>query len=112
MLKEKLIKILLMIEIGWISFMPVTAHASGITTNKVTVNPNLNTNDLMGSIIGFVLGLFQFIGVIMLILGVAMFIMNSHEDQVDKRLKSVIIALGGAALIGLKAILTAIGVLA
>lgn len=94
-------------------FNPMSVSAgslNALNTNSVTVKIDDGT-DIIGGLIGVVLGLFQLVGIFMTILGVAQFVMNSHEDQVDKRLKSITVAGCGLLLISLRFILKTVGVI-
>lgn len=121
MIKEKLNKVNLKAQqialAGTIAvrcFNPLSVSAGSLNaldTNSVTVVAGTSDTDIISGLIGVVLGLFQLVGIFMTILGVAQFVMNSHEDQVDKRLKSITVAGCGLLLISLRQILRLIGVI-
>lgn len=109
-LKAKQIALAGTIAIRCFNPMSVSAGSlNALDTNSVTVK--IDNTDIIGGLIGVVLGLFQLVGIFMTILGVAQFVMNSHEDQVDKRLKSITVAGCGLLLISLRTILKTVGVI-
>lgn len=104
----------------------VTAEAAMISTTaavsarafgqNVTVNTNnLNNADptkTMGSAIGIVLTIFQFLGIGAVIFGVAQLAMSVIEDQPEKRLKGFAFLGAGVILVGLKFVLKGMGFIA
>lgn len=104
----------------------VTAEAAMITTTAAVSakafgqNVTLNTKNLenadpsktMGSAVGVVLTIFQFLGIGAVIFGAAQLAMSVIEDQPEKRLKGFAFLGAGVILIGLKFVLKGMGFIA
>ncbi len=112
-LKNKVVqKALIFSEAVMMGFTSVTAHANGpIDTSKVNIIQPGNNLNVLGNVIGVALGIFQFVGLGMLILGVAQFVMATHDDQPDKKIKALTLAGCGAVLTALRFVLKAMGLI-
>ena len=104
----------------------VTAEAAVVTTTAAVSakafgqNVTLNTRNLenadpaqtMGSAVGVVLTIFQFLGIGAVAFGAAQLALSIIEDQPEKRLKGFAFLGGGVILIGLRYVLKGMGFIA
>jgi len=66
---------------------------------------------IMGKIIGVLLTITQYVGVALIIYGVYEIVLSFMQNQPEAKTKGIVMALAGAAMSGMKAILTGIGVI-
>lgn len=93
------------------------AANAGISAKAFGQNVTINSDNLqnadptaaMGSAIGVLLTMFQFLGIAAAVFGAAQLAMSIIEDQPDKRLKAFAFLGAGVILIGLKFILKGMG---
>lgn len=69
-----------------------------------------DANVLMGKIIGILLTITRFVGVALIVYGVYEIVMSFQAQQPEAKTKGIIMALSGVAMVALKSILTALGV--
>lgn len=90
--------------------MPVLA--TGFGDESVTVNTSsVNAGSLMGKIIGILLTITFYVGIALLIYGIYEIVMSFMQNQPEAKTKGIIMALSGAVMMGLKPILTSLGVI-
>lgn len=76
-------------------------------------NGNINPISGMGKVLGMILTILQFGGVILAAYGVYEFVMGlTQEGQADKKMKGVLWVAGGVLLVALKFILQMFGIIA
>lgn len=85
----------------------LNAYADDITVNT----EDIDTAALMGKIVGTVLSIFQWIGVLLLVWGVGQLVMAFKNEDADSKSRAIMMIVSSALLIGLKALLTAIGII-
>lgn len=78
--------------------------------DQINVKTNVNAVQAMGKVIGMILWVAAFVGAGLLIWGVIEIVMSFTNEQPEKKVKGISLALGGILMIGLKAVLTALGV--
>lgn len=90
------------------------ALSAGAFGEDVTINASAKTdaNELMGKIIGILLTITRFVGVAMIVYGVYEIVMSFQQQQPEAKTKGIIMALSGVAMVALKSILSALGVVA
>lgn len=90
------------------------ALSAGAFGEDVTINTSAKTdaNELMGKIIGILLTITRFVGVAMIVYGVYEIVMSFQQQQPEAKTKGIIMALSGVAMVALKSILSALGVVA
>lgn len=88
------------------------ALSAGAFGEDVTINASAKTdaNELMGKIIGILLTITRFVGVAMIVYGVYEIVMSFQQQQPEAKTKGIIMALSGVAMVALKSILSALGV--
>lgn len=88
------------------------ALSAGAFGEEVTINAGAETdaNQLMGKIIGILLTITRFVGVALIVYGVYEIVMSFQQQQPEAKTKGIIMALSGVAMVALKSILTAVGV--
>ena len=78
----------------------------------ITANGSTDANALMGKIIGILLTITRFVGVALVVYGVYEIVMSFQAQQPEAKTKGIIMALSGVAMVALKSILQALGVVA
>ena len=85
--------------------MPVFATAP-------TINPNLDFKTALGSLLGFFLDAVVYVGAFIAIWGAIQFFMAFKEGDAERKSGAIYMFLTGCGIIGIRAILTTIGVFA
>lgn len=113
-IKEKAMKAFVTAETAMITTTAaVSAKAFGQNVTLNTKNlENADPTATMGSAVGVVLTIFQFLGIGAVIFGAAQLAMSAIEDQPEKRLKGFAFLGAGVILIGLKFVLKGMGFIA
>ncbi len=83
----------------------VLASTAGYALPGADTSPD----QLVTSIIGIVLTLARYIGIVLIVTGVFQLVMAYKDDNADAKTRGVQLAIVGVILVGLKAILTAAG---
>lgn len=87
------------------------ALSAGAFGEDVTINnTTTDANALMGKIIGILLTITRFVGVAMIVYGVYEIVISFQQQQPEAKTKGIIMALSGVAMVALKSILHALGV--
>jgi hypothetical protein len=91
---------------------PVNAYA-GFGDDNVSVSDgtDLEADTLMGNIIGILLSITRYVGVALVIYGVYEIVMSFMQNQPEAKTKGIVMALAGVVMVGLKTVLTSIGVI-
>lgn len=93
-----------------VSMMPATVMAGD--WEKVTINDgSASAKDLMGSVIGILLTMTRYIGIGLIVFGVYEVVMSFMNDQPEKKVKGITIALAGVVCAALKSILVGMGII-
>lgn len=80
--------------------------------DSVTITASgANAGDLMGKIIGILLTITRYVGVALVIYGVYEVVMSFMQNQPEAKTKGIVMALAGVAMIALKSILAAVGII-
>jgi hypothetical protein len=80
--------------------------------DNVTINAGgADAGDLMGKIIGILLTITRYVGVALVIYGVYEVVMSFMQNQPEAKTKGIVMALAGVAMIALKSILSATGII-
>lgn len=66
--------------------------------------------DLIGNILGILLTITRYVGVALVVYGVYEVVMSFMQNQPEAKTKGIIMALAGVVMIGLKGILTFVGI--
>ena len=86
-------------------------NTGGVYGEDVTINnTTTDANALMGKIIGILLTITRFVGVAMIVYGVYEIVISFQQQQPEAKTKGIIMALSGVAMVALKSILQALGV--
>lgn len=94
-----------------VSMNMTCAFATGFN-DAVKINTgSTDAGDLMGRIIGILLTITRYVGVALVIYGVYEVVMSFMQNQPEAKTKGIIMALAGVAMIALKSILAAVGVI-
>lgn len=94
-----------------VSMNMTCAFATGFN-DAVQINTgSTDAGDLMGRIIGILLTITRYVGVALVIYGVYEVVMSFMQNQPEAKTKGIIMALAGVAMIALKSILAAVGVI-
>ena len=89
---------------------PVFADGAGISEKvSLSVDAGANANDMMGNIIGVLLGISKYVGLALVVYGIYEVIMSFMQNQPEAKTKGIVMALAGAVMITLKSILTGMG---
>ncbi len=84
----------------------------GFSADSVTINSGTaDAGDLMGRIIGILLTITRYVGVALVIYGVYEVVMSFMQNQPEAKTKGIVMALAGVAMIALKSILSAVGII-
>ena len=84
---------------------PALANAA----TAVTISPSSSSaKTLMGKIIGVILDITMYAGVGVVVFGVYETVMSFMNDQPEKKVKGITMALAGVVMIGLKGLLTGV----
>ena len=78
--------------------------------DQINVKTNVNAVQAMGKVIGMILWVAAFVGAGLLIWGVIEIVMSCTNERREKKVEGMSLPLGGILMIGLKAVLTALGV--
>ena len=92
-----------------------TGSGTSLGNTSVDFNSNLSestADDLMGKVIGIVLTISMYVGIAILVFGVYEIVMSFTQDMPEKKVKGITLALAGVVMIGLKAILKGLNVVA
>lgn len=93
-----------------VSMNMTCAFATGFD-DSVTINATAtDAGNLMGKIIGILLTITRYVGVALVIYGVYEVVMSFMQNQPEAKTKGIIMALAGVAMIALKSILAAAGI--
>lgn len=92
------------------------ANSTGVVMaadwEQVNVNTgNTDATSLMGNILGILLTITRYVGIAMTVFGVYNIVMSFTQDRPEERIKGVTFALAGVVMIGLKTVLSAMGIL-
>ncbi len=82
-----------------------------ISSVDIKVGDTTSTDNLMGTIIAWMLKLVQYIGIGILVWGVIEIVLSFTQDMPDKKIKGITLAFSGAVCIGLKAVLGTLGII-
>lgn len=94
-----------------VSMNMTCAFATGFDAG-VTINTGgADAGDLMGKIIGILLTITRYVGVALVIYGVYEVVMSFMQNQPEAKTKGIVMALAGVAMIALKSILSAVGII-
>lgn len=77
----------------------------------VTVNDKLNTKTMIGGIIGFVIEVAKWMGLVVVAAGIFMFVFAYKDDNAESQSRAARFAVVGALLIGLESILELTGLI-
>lgn len=91
------------------SAMPLGAFGANITSHQWTGGSNMQS--IMGGLIGMVLTIAFWIGVILVIAGVVKAVMAYKDDNTNEITQGVRLAVVGGILVGLTAILQGLGLI-
>jgi hypothetical protein len=92
--------------------LPMRVFADDPAFTKVAINEGeKSSSDLMGSVIGLILGITQYVGIALIVFGVYEVVMSFMNDQPEKKVKGITIALAGVLCATLKSILTTMGII-
>jgi hypothetical protein len=95
-----------------VSMNMTCAFATGGFGDSVSINTGgADAGDLMGKIIGILLTITRYVGVALVIYGVYEVVMSFMQNQPEAKTKGIVMALAGVAMIALKSILSATGVI-
>ena len=89
--------------------MPVSA-GTGFGSTTVTINSSQDVATAMGTVIGVILTIMQYVGVAMVIYGVYEIIMSIQNNQPEAKTKGIIMALSGVVMMGMKTVLRQFGI--
>lgn len=81
--------------------------AGGVTVNTTTTDMAV----LAGGIAGIILQIFQYIGILLLILGVGQLVLAFKNEDADSKSRTIMLIFSSIALIGLKALLVGVGII-
>lgn len=87
----------------------MTTVSASLPASAVTVNTNMNTEQLLGGIVDFICKLALYIGIVITVTGIFMLIMAYKDDNSEQQTRGVRVAVVGAALMGLQALLRLTG---
>ncbi len=76
----------------------------------VTINTNLDLDQLLGGIVGIIIKIAMYVGIVLAVGGVFSLILAYKDDNSDAQAKAVRIIVVGGALIGLRALLALAGI--
>ena len=79
------------------------------TNTNPKVNTAITTDGLVGGIIGFICTIAMYVGFVVAVSGIFMFIMAYKDDNAESQSRGARLAIVGAVLIGLKPLLKTIG---
>lgn len=88
--------------------LPATASATTVTVNDLS---GKTTDQLVGSIIGQVLTLARYVGVMLLVFGFYQLYISFKDDNPDGKIKAITICVTAVGLMTIKSILEAVGVI-
>lgn len=88
----------------------VSAAADFNQTVNLTSN-DVEAEDMVGRIIGILLTITRYVGIALVVYGVYEVVMSFMQNQPEAKTKGIVMALAGAVMIGLKTILSNIGVI-
>lgn len=93
--------------------MTATTALAGTFGEDVSIAAGTDTDaaGLMGKIIGILLTITRFVGVALVVYGVYEVVMSFMQNQPEAKTKGIIMALAGVVMIGLKSILSGIGII-
>lgn len=83
-------------------------YAADITIGDLE---NLSADALVGKIVGIVLTLARYVGIILLVTGIYQLIMAYKDDNADAKTRGITLAIVGIVLITLKALLKTFGII-
>lgn len=83
---------------------------SGILSGGVTINTNLDLDQLLGGIVGIIIKIAMYVGIVLAVGGVFSLVLAYKDDNSDAQAKAVRIIVVGGALIGLRALLALAGI--
>jgi hypothetical protein len=87
------------------------ALALGNESVTISTNTNQNANQLMGKIIGILLAITRYVGIALVIYGVYEVVMSFMQNQPEAKTKGIVMALAGVVMIGLKSIISGLGLI-
>lgn len=87
-----------------------TTVLAGDGFESVNIGEVGSANDVMGGVIGLLLGITRYVGVALIVFGVYEIVMSFMNDQPEKKVKGITIALAGVLCATLKSILSFAGI--
>ena len=77
----------------------------------VKINTNMNMEAMVGAFADVILEVAKYTGMVILIIGVVNFFLAMKDDNAEAQSRAIRLAVIGACLAGLKALLTTIGII-
>ena len=93
------------------ALLAVAGVLSTIVPGYALPGEGTSPETLITSIIGIVLTLARYIGIVLVVTGVFQLVMAYKDDNADSKTRGIQLAICGVILIGLEAVLTAAGIL-
>lgn len=106
-MKEKVIGVTSAI-VAFCASNPLLAGLCDWEQVNVSAATNASASNLMGKILGILLTITRYVGVALVVYGVYEVVMSFTNDQPEKKVKGITMALAGVVMIGLKSVLTGI----
>lgn len=88
-----------------------TALTFAVPASAVTINDNMDTKDMIGGIIGFIIEVAKWMGLVVVAAGIFMFVFAYKDDNAEAQSRAARFAVVGALLLGLEAILKVTGLI-
>lgn len=86
-----------------------TSFAAVTPASAVKINDNLKTEDMVGGIVGFIIEVAKWMGLVVVAAGIFMFIFAYKDDNAEAQSRAARFAVVGALLLGLEGILKLTG---
>lgn len=92
-------------------FAGLMAYAAPAYADPVKVETNLTTEGVVGGIVGFIVDVAKWIGIVVVVSGIFMFIFAYKDDNAESQSRAIRFAVIGALMIGLELILKTAGLI-
>ena len=90
---------------------PLAVFAEDLTPDSVTINSSVDAGNAISNLIGLIITLVRYIGIVFVAIGVYQFAMSMKDQDANEKSRSIQMLIAGCAMIGLKSLLKGIGVI-
>ena len=92
-------------------YQMLTTYMTKAMVLASSVNMNLSTDQLIGSIVDFICNVAMYIGIVIVVTGIFSIVLAYKDDNAEGQSRAIRLAVVGGVLVGLKPLLKVIGII-